>query len=41
MHFINIDEIKKIGTYDETKAVPSIELNNDYQTWKAYLTKNL
>ena len=37
----NIDEIKKIGTYDETKAVPSIELNNDYQTWKAYLTKNL
>ena len=37
----NIDEIKKIGTYDEIKAVPSIELNNDYQTWKAYLTKNL
>ena len=37
----NIDEIKKIGTYDETKAVPSIELNKDYQTWKAYLTKNL
>ena len=37
----NIDEIKKIGTYDETKAVPSIELNYDYQTWKAYLTKNL
>ena len=37
----NIDEIKKIGTYDETKAIPSIELNNDYQTWKAYLTKNL
>ena len=37
----NIDEIQKIGTYDETKAVPSIELNNDYQTWKAYLTKNL
>ena len=37
----NIDEIKKIGTYDETKAVPSIELNNDYQTWKSYLTKNL
>ena len=37
----NIDEIKKIGTYDETKAVPSLELNKDYQTWKAYLTKNL
>ena len=37
----NIDEIKKIGTYNETKAVPSIELNNDYQTWKGYLTKNL
>ena len=37
----NIDEIMKIGTYNETKAVPSKELNNDYQIWKEYLTKNL
>ena len=37
----NIDEIQKIGSYDEVKSQQSLKLNDDYQIWKEYLAKNL
>ena len=37
----NIDEIQEIGSYDEVKSNKSPQLNDDYQTWKGYLTRNL
>ena len=37
----NIDEIQEIGSYDEVKSKQSPQLNDDYQIWKNYLTKNL
>ena len=37
----DIDEIQKIGSYDEVKSQKSLKLNDDYQIWKEYLAKNL
>ena len=37
----DIDEIQKIGSYDEVKSQQSLKLNDDYQIWKEYLAKNL
>ncbi len=37
----NIDEIQEIGSYDEVKSNKSPQLNDDYQIWKGYLTRNL
>ena len=37
----NIDEIQEIGSYDEVKSKKSPQLNDDYQIWKGYLTRNL
>ena len=37
----NIDEIQEIGAYDEVKSKKSPQLNDDYQIWKGYLTRNL
>ena len=37
----DIDEIQKIGSYDEVKSQQSLKLNDDYLIWKEYLAKNL
>jgi len=37
----DINEIQQIGSYDEVKSQQSLKLNDDYQVWKEYLTKNL
>ena len=37
----DIDEIQKIGSYDEVKSQHSLKLNDDYLIWKEYLAKNL
>ena len=37
----DINEIQQIGSYDEVKSRQSLKLNDDYQVWKEYLTKNL
>ena len=37
----DINEIQQIGSYDEVKSQQSLKINDDYQVWKEYLTKNL